>query len=130
MKIDVSFDEEHNCVVGRFEGDLMLDTAKKYISEAVKVANKHPCQRILNDLRGANVVLSIFDLYELPSLVVTEGLDHRWRRAVLVDPTVDLEKVDFYELVASNRGLTVRMFTDYDKAIQWLTAGYVEKPES
>lgn len=130
MKIDVSFDEKHNCVIGRFEGDLTLAAAKEYIKEVVEVAKKHTCERFLNDLRGANVVLSIFDIYELPGLVITEGFDHRWRRAFLAAPTADPEKVDFFELVGSNRGLSVRMFTDYDKAIQWLTTGYVEQPES
>jgi hypothetical protein len=130
MKIDVSFDEEHNCVIGRFEGDMTMAAAKKYISEIVKVAKKHPCQRFLNDIREANLLLSVFDIYELPGLVVMEGYDHRWRRAFLVSATTDLDKQEFCELVASNRGINVRTFTDYDQAIQWLTAGNVEQPES
>ncbi|MHC4207156.1 MAG: hypothetical protein ACYSTT_21080 [Planctomycetota bacterium] len=128
MNIQVAFDEKVNCVVGRFKGDLTLAAAKKYIREVVEVAKKHPCQRFLNDLREANLVLSVFDIYELPGLVVTEGFDIRWRRAFLMVPTTNLDKIDFFELVASNRGMSVRMFTDYDKAIEWLTTGYVEQP--
>jgi hypothetical protein len=128
MKMHVTFDDKVNCVVGRFEGDMTLDTAKKYLMEVTEVAKKHPCQRFLNDLREAKIDLSIFDLYELPGMIVTEGFDIRWRRAILLAPTADLDKMDFFDLVASNRGLIVRLFTDYDKAIEWLRTGYVSQP--
>jgi len=130
MKQRVAFDEELNCVVARFEGDLTLAAAKEYAREVSSVAKQHPCRRLLNDLRAAHIALSIFDLYSLPGFVVPEGFDRRWRRAILLGPTADLDKVDFFQLVASNQGLTVRAFTDIDKAIEWLHTGSNAKENS
>jgi hypothetical protein len=123
MKVHITFDEELNCVVGRFEGDLTLDTAKEYASQVSAFATNQTCRLFLNDLREANIILSIFEIYELVGLIITEGFGRQWRRAVLLAPTTNLDKdkQDFFETVAFNRAVTAKMFTDIDKAIQWLT---------
>ena len=130
MKYQVAFDEKLNCVVGRFEGDLTLAAAKEYAREISSVAKNHPCERFLNDLSEAHLALSITDIYYLPSFIITEGVDRRWRRAVLLGSTADLDKVDFMKVIASNQGLTMRAFDDIDKAIEWLRADSNTKENS
>ncbi len=123
MKTQIFFDAELNCVVGRFKGYLTMAAVREYIREVTAIATKHPCGRFLNDLRNAKIALSIADLYQCPGIVITEGFDRRWRRAILLAPTADLDHLGFYELAATNRGLAVKLFTDVDKAIQWLNIG-------
>ena len=97
-----------------------MAAAREYLRHIVATAKKHPCHRFLNDFREVRIALSVVDLYEIPDLIVTGGFDRRWRRAMLLGSAADLHKLSFFELVASNRGITVRLFTEVDKAIQWL----------
>ena len=120
MEIQVAFDETLDCVVGRLEGELNLAAAKEYIGKIVPVAKKHPCHRFLNDIRKAIITLSVVDIYYLPEYGIAKGFDERWRRACWVGSTTDMEKVNFFETVASNLGLMVKVFHDVDKALEWL----------
>ena len=120
MKIHVAFDKELNCVIARLEGALTLSAAREYAREVSAVATTHPCYRVLTDLRQASTLLSPAELSQIPERVVTKAFGRQWHRAILLAPTADLRKVDFYQLVALSRGLIVGVFTDFDKAIRWL----------
>jgi hypothetical protein len=115
---NVNYNQEHNCLIGNFEGDLDLENSKEYVKEVARKAKKNNCKRFLNDLRKANIKLSIVDLYYMPEMVILEELDRTWKRAVVVKE--NMEKVDFYETTAHNRGLRVKVFNDINKAIEWL----------
>ncbi len=84
----------------------------------MKLAKDHKCKRFLNDMREAEIKLSITDLYYASAEAILSEFDRTWKRAILVkEKTRELE---FYEITASNKGLTLKVFEDYDEALDWL----------
>ena len=119
MEFQVQYDPSINAVVGEFKGNLNRSSLKAYVANIASVVRAHSCKRFLNDLRAAQINLSIIDVFELPSVVVSEDFNRTWRRAVLLPPESTINK-SFFENVNSNRGVEEKIFTDYLEAIAWL----------
>jgi len=118
MSFSIDYDQRHDCLLGAFEGDLNKQEVKAYVQEVVHRAKENNCKRFLNDLQIANISLSIADLYETPAMVLQEEFDRTWKRAVVVKEGSD--KTDFYETTASNRGISIKVFTHKNEALAWL----------
>ena len=83
------------------------------------MAKEHNCKRFLNDMRKANILLSVADLFDLPKLLSVEEFNRSWKRAVFVGEN-RFEEFKFYETTAINKGLQVKVFTEKSMAIEWL----------
>lgn len=118
---NVAYSPEHDCLICTIAGDLNLEKVGDCVKQITEEAKKNNCKCLLNDLRRANLDLSIVDLYMTAEKVISKELDRSWRRAIVVD--VDSEKAEFYETTAHNRGLSIRIFNDIDEALKWLKAG-------
>lgn len=77
---------------------------------------------VLVDTREAESLLSIIDLYELGETLASAPLLYRSRICVLAPPR-DIDKAGFFETVAVNRGVQIKVFTDFEQAITWLVMG-------
>ncbi|MEN6575616.1 MAG: hypothetical protein ABFD90_04675 [Phycisphaerales bacterium] len=78
----------------------------------------HGCPRLLIDIRGVDGRLGVLDTFNLVSSYPgIAGV-----RAAIVDRPENRSWSDFYETVSVNRGYDNKVFTDIDKAIEWLTA--------
>ena len=117
--ITVNYNPDCGCVAGAFEGLLNSETVKEYIQEITKVAIKHNCKRMISDLRRASIDASITDLYFVPKLVVNDKFNLSWKRAIVLK-IEDLDKMSFYELASRNRGISLKVFTEMDAAMEWL----------
>ena len=71
------------------------------------------------DTRGATVVLSITDLYEL-GVTLTSHPALRQSKIGLLAPMSDMDRARFFETVAHNRGAAIQAFIDFEQAITWL----------
>jgi hypothetical protein len=74
---------------------------------------------VLVDTRGAKVVLSVPELYELGVALAGHPTLRRSKIGLLA-PMSDADKARFFENVARNRGVAIRAFTDFEQAITWL----------
>jgi len=74
---------------------------------------------VLVDTRGAEVVLSTVDLYELGEALANHP-SLRQSKIGLLTPKRPVENAGFLELVAKNRGVRIKEFTDFEQAITWL----------
>ena len=66
---------------------------------------------------------SVVDLYDLPTLYEEQGLERGSKGAVVL-PAANAkvaEDARFHETVCLNRGWQVKVFTDCQEAIDWLT---------
>jgi hypothetical protein len=118
MSFSVQYDKENDRVVGCIAGSTDIDTFERFGEEAARIVSQHNCRRFLNDLRGMEPHLSTLDIYYLPRTLGKLGLDHRWRRAIVVSRhTKDLL---FFENVCANLAYPVKVFVDLDEAINWL----------
>ena len=76
---------------------------------------------VLIDIRGAETILSIADLYELAVALTGQSSLIDSKIGLLVPMTMnDVDQAHFFETVAQNRGARIRVFTDFEEAITWL----------
>lgn len=93
------------------------------ISKDIMAAcTEHEVKKVLLDVRALKGRLSTMESYEIPDKYFPKIRDRS-----VVDRTaiVDWKEADgrapFFELVAENRGFMIRIFSDTDQAIEWLT---------
>ena len=122
MQYDVRYDPSASCLIGVFKGELNKSTMKTYLKKISSIAEAHPCKRFLNDLRDAEINLTVIDLFETPQMITTEAFNRNWWRAVLLPKGFDEMNREFFENVNLNRGIKLRTFTNYDEAISWLSS--------
>lgn len=118
MGFNFIYDQEDDCIIGNYIGELNIKGIKEYAKEIKKTVSKHNCKRFFNDLRRANLDLTIVDKYIIPSLLLKMGIDNTWKIAVVV--TNDVEDYSFFETVVNYRREVVKTFTDPDEAMIWL----------
>lgn len=119
MKYEVSYDKERDLIVGRVEGDLNSALVKEMSSAVAEVVRKTGCCNILNDLRDARIASSAFDVYKMPGIINNQGVPNICKRALIVSE--ESKGFRFLETVSVNVGQQVRIFTDPESAIEWLS---------
>jgi hypothetical protein len=98
--------------------DENLQEVLDYAHAIIGAALKFNCRKILCDERKLQYTLSTLDTYQLAE--EASAYSTHTNRIAIVCSAKYLKDGLFYETVASNRGLTVRVTTDYDKAVDWL----------
>ncbi len=124
MPFEISHDTNNHMIFGKFSGVIKLEILREYVVEMKKFCNPGSIQRIMTDYREAQINLSTLELFQLPErhdrLLMSMGFNvHRIKRAILYDPQ-DSASATFFETVALNRGHMVKIFTDENKAREWL----------
>ncbi|HEY9153304.1 MAG TPA: hypothetical protein VIN60_10495 [Anaerolineales bacterium] len=74
---------------------------------------------VLVDTREAEVVLSMVELFELGEALANHPSLRRSKIGLLT-PKKPMDNPGFLELVAKNRGIRIKAFTDFEQAITWL----------
>jgi len=74
---------------------------------------------ILVDIREAETVLSVVDIFELGQALAAHPSLSRSKIALLT-PMNDAEQARFLETVTGNRGVRAKVFTAFEEAITWL----------
>lgn len=117
-KIEVIYNPDWDCIVNTIIGIVDNEVALETASQVAQLSKLHNCDKCLNDLRHVENKLSVMSIYKLPEQSTEAGINRTMKRAILLD-TVD-EDMKFYEDIAINRGLRVKIFTDLDSALKWL----------
>jgi hypothetical protein len=119
MPYEVTYDPECDCVMARIDGELSIQVAKEFLAEISRIVRANGCRRTLDDLRGAELTLSIAELYFAPRLTLEAGIPPAFKSAIVVAEK-DWLQCSFLETVAQNQGQIVRVFADPDEARRWL----------
>jgi hypothetical protein len=95
-----------------------LNEVLAYSNAVVEAAIHHKSKRILCDERELEYSISVIDTFRLAesASIYANNLS---RIAIVCDPKY-LVDGKFYETVASNRGLFVRVTANYEEAVEWL----------
>jgi len=118
MKITVEYNPVHDCLIGKFIGTIEPKHVAGYVDEILKLARIHNCKRFLNDMREAEIKMSIAELYYASAKTAREEFDRSWKRAILVkEKTAEIE---FLEVTAKNKGLDLKIFDNFEEAMAWL----------
>ncbi len=121
MKYELSYDQERDLIVGRVDGDIDRVLVNAMASKFAELVASSGCRKLLNDLRGARITHSTFDIYSMPRIVDKQGVPIGCRRALVISEP--LEDFKFLETVSVNVGQQVRIFNDPKEALEWLGAG-------
>ena len=100
-------------------GALDLAESKRAIVDLASQIKQPGEYEVLIDIRGAETILSIADLYELAVTLAgqTSLIDSQ---IGILGPMSGANKAVFFETVAQNRGARIRTFTNFEEAITWL----------
>jgi len=96
------------------------DSFLDYINMGFEAAMAHPSKRVLVDHTATRQLVPIADIYDLgKALSGNEGVYQL--RIAMVSSRESVYPDRFFETVAANRGIAIRIFTeDFDAARDWL----------
>lgn len=104
-----------------YAGTMPAAEMKAAVAESNRAALEHGFTRLLSDCTAHEGGYGISDLYHLAASVQTDPFASRLKEAVLAPGSGPAcESARFYETTCLNRGLTVRLFTDRQAALDWL----------
>ena len=119
MVIDHDAKVEGNTLVVTAGGrEASLDEARRYVAAVLDAAGQAGCTHILCDERKLEHSLGTFDIYRKAEFTAHSA--PRTTRAATVCSPGESADAAFWETVAVNRGLQVRVFTDPAEARAWL----------
>lgn len=117
-KRKISFREDLGFVLVETYGRYKLNEELSTVEKALNIMKRHGCRKALFDHRKATVVISTLEAIGRAKEYEKLGFYRSVKIASLVNEIC--ENLNFYELANNNRGWQVKVFTDYDAAIQWL----------
>jgi hypothetical protein len=94
------------------------DEFEEALSSAKKILAEQRWNRLLIDMRGVEGRVSLADAYYSMESIARE---FPLVKIGLVFPPERREEGSFAEIVAANRGVQLKSFMDYEKAVAWLT---------
>jgi hypothetical protein len=114
--------------ITRVEGDTLfvkasgfdesIDDVRNYSTAILREGLLSSVHRVLCDETGLEYRIGTLDTYEIGKFL-SENVSSLLRIAIVCNPAFVADAI-FFENVTVNRGLTLRMFTDMDKAREWL----------
>ncbi|OGT28602.1 MAG: hypothetical protein A2Z17_03710 [Gammaproteobacteria bacterium RBG_16_66_13] len=126
----VSMDDNLKIVRVVVYGALSEPLGKEIITKSRLLAAEHAAG-ILYDMRQATLRVPFSSWFFLPTeLEVLKTGSTRSIKAAIVIPAKQEDGYRFYETVASNAGLSVRVFLDEAEAGEWLSSSHHAPPHS
>ena len=123
MPHTVIYNSELHIVESKLQGDMTLGEVKEIVTKIARIAKEKDCRLIFTDFCEVRRKLSILQIYELPdrtkNIFASFGINvSLYKRANVV--AKDLDDYVFHENVMVNRGQNEKVFTDIDRAKEWL----------
>ncbi len=119
MAITYRMNSEDSVLYVRTSGkDESMEEVMQYGLAVIQAAVAHGAERVLCDERELEYALPTFSTYEAAKFIA-EAAPRVCRVAIVCNPR-DAENGAFWETVAVNRGLNVRVTTDLESAIAWV----------
>jgi hypothetical protein len=118
MSEDVRLIEKEGYLHFEFAAEFSIPAAKRAVDEMVNTCMKRNCTRVLFDCRRMTGPLSTMDRFDVAQYG-SEKIERSIRIAMLGREDQVLPD-KFFENVAVNRGMDLKLFTDIDEAVGWL----------
>jgi len=119
MPVNVKIINAKDFIRTTVSGALDFAESKRAILDIASQIKQPGEYEVLIDIRGAEIILSIADLFELAVALAGQSslIDSK---IGLLGPMSGVDQAQFFETVAQNRGARIRAFTDFEEAITWL----------
>jgi len=102
-----------------FSGPFSLDAARRAVDTMVAACAREQCTKVLFDCRsmtGNLTVINRFNVAEYGGMTIPSSV-----KIAMLGRVDQILPDNFFENVARNRGVSVTVFHEIDKAIEWLT---------
>lgn len=99
-----------------------LDELREAVAANAELATEKDTNLFLGDCSTFDQAGLTLDIYQLGTFIASMNFRHNIKEALVVpkEPSVVVEDFRFFETVATNRILNVRLFHDVESAIEWL----------
>jgi hypothetical protein len=101
-----------------YGGAFRLQAAKRAVDGKIRACAEHDRSLVLFDCTGMTGNLSVWDRFQ--TIVYGQKVKGRVNKLALVGRPGMLLPDRFAETVAVNRGINLKVFTDREKAVEWL----------
>jgi hypothetical protein len=119
MAIDYSFHVDDDLLRVKASGrDESLEEVMAYGMAIIEAAKESGCTRVLCDELELDYALGTFDTFEAAKFIADQ-VPGVAKVAIVCKPEY-ADDADFWETVATNRGMLVRMFHDLEEAEAWI----------
>lgn len=117
----IQYLSDRNVVLVKTQGDIPYEELLKQFSDAVRLAQKNNTNCYLFDDTELHINVSTLDIYDIPKMILATEISRSSRIAVAISPEENrIEDYQFLETVCVNQGLNVKIFSEMDKAYNWL----------
>jgi len=120
-KYTVTLNHEQGVVYVLAQGEFDFQSGEKLITDARRQAAEHQYS-IFCDVRESSARVNLVDWYYLPRrlFVYRDWKTRRVKTAILVRKGRQENAYRFFETVANNLGLRIKIFLREEKALEWL----------
>lgn len=118
MAYKIDYNSEKHCVLVSVKGVFDSTVVKEIAPQVSELMAEKGCQRVLNDLREAEITKSALDIMTMSKTVEDAGIHQHFKRALVV--TKENVNMQFFETTLQNRGHMMQLFTDWNAACSWL----------
>ncbi|MFA7485175.1 MAG: STAS/SEC14 domain-containing protein [Phycisphaerae bacterium] len=119
MQWEINYFEKEGIIVVKTSGVIEWDDHKTMCQEMRTLADKHGVSKFLADHRDLQDGLSILQIDDLPGMLKEIGTKPNDKIAVIYNKEIE-NKYRFFQSVAFLASLNFKIFTDEEKAMQWL----------
>jgi hypothetical protein len=119
MPINIKVIHTKDFIKTTVTGVLNFEISKQALLDIASQIEQPGEYEILLDTREAETALSVVDIFQLGEALAVHSSIRRSKIAFLTSIR-DTKEAEFLETTTANRGLRVRMFTDFEEAITWL----------
>lgn len=107
-----------NIVLCNVSGLYEFTSNTQLLEKLVQELSKHQSKKCLIDYRSADVILNVTVSFNRPNKFKELGIDNNTKGAVVFKKLT--KESLFYENVCQNRGWNMRVFDNYETAMDWL----------
>ncbi len=120
MKANYKIIRAKDFIKSKPSGKLDMEQSKKVLAELASIAKPPADYEILLDVREAYTNFSFIEVFQLVKELIAHRSAFRNKIAVLVRNDYQFSNAKFAQLCATNRGIKITAFIDFEKAIDWL----------
>ena len=118
MSRSIEIEDRDDFVLIVYSGEFDMQSARETIDRILQACSEKHCSAALLDCRNMTGVVTTLDRFE--AATYGQGIKDTVSRMAVVGPPGLVLSGPFFENVARNRGLNLRVFLDMDKAVGWL----------
>lgn len=129
MDYELAIDQDPGFVTARLSGVRSPEALLQAAAEVTTSCRERGIFRVLIDVRTMTGKLDTLETFDVAGRGIPNQTEaRRLVRSAILDRSENIERIRFFETVAVNRGLTVKVFDDEAEAVRWLQEDQGEQP--